>query len=216
MGATEIIPKLEFESSLETALATSDGIARELHLLTHKAIEIQVTDYDSYTAIGAVLSETRSIKKNRVAALWAPFFGVVDRVKDFLKVHRSAIDNVCEKIDNICVAKMKEYERKELEAAKAEEAKLNKKAAEPVTVKPAIPSVTGYRRSTVYRAEVVDPKKFFYRYRVSNGSKRAFLEQFLVIDEKALAAYYRENHDNKDLPPHHFAHSFPGVRFWTE
>ena len=208
MGATEIIPKLEFESSLETALATSDGIARELHLLTHKAIEIQVTDYDSYTAIGAVLSETRSIKKNRVAALWAPFFGVVDRVKDFLKVHRSAIDNVCEKIDNICVAKMKEYERNELEAAKAEEAKLNRKSEEPVTVKPAIPAVTGYRRSTVYRAEVVDRNKFLKAYRKGHRVEQAFLEQFILIDEKELAAMYRLDHEKVPI--------VPGVRFWTE
>jgi len=210
MSTTELIPKIEFDSPLETALATNDQFLTRLMPLKTQANSIEVIDADTYARLGAVLSEVRSIRKNEIAVLWAPFTGVVNRVRDFLKQKQAAADNLCEEIDGMCRAKLKAYEVKEKAAAAAEEKQLNKKSETPVEVKPNIPTVAGYRKSTTYPVMIEDPKapKALLRallraYKSTDTKRLQFLSQFVMIDEKALASHARKTADvakfNKEM-----------------
>src|SRR5215467_13769470 len=108
-ATTEIIPKLEFDSPLELALATNDTFHAKLAPLHAEALSAVIRNKEDYERVGAILSEKRSIRKNEVAPLWAPFSGLVNRVRDFIKLRERAVDNLCEAIDGICTGKMKEY-----------------------------------------------------------------------------------------------------------
>lgn len=209
---TQIIPTTEL-SGIESALAKADQFHAQLEPLFSKARTIIVVDQPTYSELGSVLSETRSIRKNQIAPLYAPFEGIIQRAKDWLKQSRLGHDNLAEQIEGICVAKLKEFENAEREAAKKEAAKLNKGKApeECATVVPNLPTVAGYRKSVTYPVEVQSFEAFMKAYATAISKKdkpRAqFLREFLALDEKALAGYARELKDpekfNREVPGCH-------------
>jgi len=209
-GTTEIIPRLQFDSPLETALATNDQFAPRLLPLKDKAVRFEVKDAQGYAELGAILTEVRSIRKNEIIPLWSPFSGVVERVRDFLKMKRQAAENLCEEIDMICRGKLKTYEAAEAAAAKKEEKQVQKKDPD-AQVKPNIPAVGGYRRSTTYPIKVTDHKlllKAWLKAHKDKDKERVqFLARFIVLDEKALGAYARELQNAEE-----FMKQIPGVK----
>lgn len=214
----EIIPKLQFDSPLENALATSDTFAPKLLPLKARALELKkqieemrgkgvLYDAQTYADFGAVLSEVRSIRKNEITVLWAPFFAVVERVKDFLKVKRQAAENLCEEIDALCRGEMKTLEIAEKQAT-AKEQKQTDKTNPGATVKPNIPAVSGYRRTTNYPITVDEPKALIRAclkaYKSGDTKRFQFLAQFIILDAKKIAEHARDLKDpvkfNKEIP----------------
>jgi hypothetical protein len=215
---TEIIPQLQFENPLDNALATNDTFSAKLLPLKQRAQDLKkqieemrargvLYDAQTYGDFGAVLSEVRSIRKNEIVALWTPFFAVVDRVKDFLKLKRQAAENLCEEIDSLCRAEMKTLEIAESKAT-AKEQKVVDKTHPGATVKPNIPAVAGYRRSTTYPVTIVDEKALIRAclkaYKATDTKRFQFLAKFITANAKALADYARDlkNPDqfNKEVP----------------
>jgi len=203
MSTTQIVPKIEFDSPLETALATNDSFTVRLMPLKVQAVEMEVKTKEDYAAIGAILAETRSIRKNEISPLWSPFKGVVERVRDFLKVQQQKAENLCEEIDGVCRRKMKEYEIAEAKAT----AKEQKKHPD-ATVQADIPAVEGYRRSTTYPITIDDPKALLRAllraYKAADTRRVQFLSQFVCLDENAIKAHARETKDvnkfNAEMP----------------
>jgi hypothetical protein len=200
------LPSLELPN-LETALATAADLSAQLIPMREKAQTLKVTDTASYQELGAILSESRNMRKTQIAPLFSPFNGIITRVKDFLKMKQQAAENTCQEIEAIALPKMKDWERQELEAT----AKEQKKLGEEVKVQPNLPSVGGYRRSTTYPVEVTDGRailKAWYKAMKDRDRKRAdFLQQFITHDEQALREYARELKD-----PAAFMKQIPGVK----
>jgi len=202
---TEIIPALAFANPLETALAANDQFDSRLLPLKAKAADLKVKTKEDYAAIGELLSEVRSIRKNEIIPLWSPFSGVIERVRDYVRQKRQAKENICNEIEAICLPKMKAYEVAEA-AATAKEQKKHPEG----TVAPEIPAVAGYRRSTTYPITIDDPKQLLRdllrSYKKGDTKRVQFLQQFVMLDEKALATYARETKD-----PKKFNSEIPGV-----
>ena len=129
---TQLIPSSEMPG-LESALAKSEQYGAELAPLNARLRSITIVDPETYSQVGAILTETRNIRK-QVKATFSPFTAIVDRVKDFLRTQQQKQENLCQEMDAVAVAKMKEWERKELEAAQKEEAVITRKSDAPVTV----------------------------------------------------------------------------------
>ena len=211
MSNVEIIPSLQFPKPLEEALVTSDTFTERLLPLKTRAQGLAACDLNAeqYAQMGAVLSEVRSIRKNEIVPLWAPFKGVVERVRDFLKQRQQAAENMCEEIDAICRASMKRYEAAEAQAAAKEQKQVQKTQPE-ATVQPNIPAVAGYRRSTTYPITIDEPKALLRAllraYKATDSKRVKFLSQFICLDEKELAAYARRLQN-----PEQFNKECPGV-----
>ena len=88
---------------------------------------------------------------------------------------------------------------------------MNKKAEQPVTVKPDLPAIPGYRKSTTYPIEVTGLYEFLTAYAKAivkkDHTRAAFLRRFITLSEKELRDYAR---DLKD--PERFMREIPGVR----
>jgi len=198
-----IIPRLEFDTpnALQNALVKSDQIMGLLKPLRSGAQAIEATDTAAYAALGAIVAEVGRIRKNQIVPLWGPLLGVVDTVRDFLKLHRQQTESECETISDICRVKMKEYERNERNAAQQEQNRLNKRREEPVVVKPNLPSIPGYRKTVNYRVTVTDPKalikELLRAYKRTDTKRVQFLGPFVCLDVKALESYARETKDVK-------------------
>lgn len=205
---SEIVPKLEFASPLETALATNDSYLVRLEPLFHRAHDLKgkvAGSKENYEAIGQILSEVRSIKKNEIAPLWSPFKGVIEKVREFVKQRQQKGENRCTEIEAICTSEMKLYEIAEAKAT----AKEQKKHPEG-TVVADIPAVAGYRRSTTYPITVEDPKALLRAllkaYKSADTKRVQFFLQFVTLDEQAVAKYARELKD-----PKQFNAEMPGI-----
>jgi hypothetical protein len=216
MAETEIVPLNEvaqlandtgLPEKVSVALASLEALTSQVSALKGRADAIEVKDAASYLQIGAVLTEERGLLKQGTG-LVSPFEAIVERVKNFFRTKRQAHELACRQIDDICTGKMKAYERPEAEAAAAEEKKLNKRKAPEaqVTVKPNVPAVSSYRRSTVYRIEVVNIALF-----LRAAKERKELRQFIILDEQALAAEARQMKDIEG-----FNKRFPGCRCHKE
>ncbi len=175
-----------------------------------RTLEVKHPDRDGYQKIGAVLTEVRGLRKQGEAHL-SPFNVLVSRVATFLRTATQKHTNACEEIEALIRPKMKAWEQAELEATRAEQKQLDKKAARKGEVAPTvehnIPSTGGYRRSTVYRAEVVDREKFLRAYR----SDPQRYERYILIDVQKLNADLRETKD-----PAGMMKAVPGIRCWKE
>jgi valyl-tRNA synthetase len=200
---TQIIPKLEFESPLDLAVGENEQLVTRLEPLRQRALQLEVKNKEDYEAIGRILSEVRSIRKNEVVPLWSKFNAVVAKVREFLQGEQRRAENRCEEIDGICRSKMKAYEIAEAKAT----AKEQKKHPEG-QVEADIPAVAGYRRSTTYPVAVEDPKALLREllrcYKKGDKTRVAFLSQFVMLDVKALEKYARETKDvkkfNSEIP----------------
>jgi hypothetical protein len=208
---TQIIPKLEFDTPLETALAQGDKYRAELMPLHTRVRGMEIADAASYAEVGAILSQERGIRK-QIKANWAPFDAIADRVRDFLRTSRQRDENLCQEIDAACLAKMKPWENREREEAAKEEKQLNKKSDTHVEVKPNLPSVAGYRKTVNYHIQVEDANKLLKAFRTEkNKTVLTFLCQFIALNENALAKYARELKD-----PEKFMGLVPGVKCWKD
>jgi len=219
--ATQITkPQVELPSTelpgLDAALASVEQLSVQLFPLREKArsIEVKFPDKSAYSEIGEVLSEVRNLRKQG-GAQFAPFDLIVDRVRTFLRTKRQKHENACEEIESLCLPKMKEFEREELEAKQKEQDKINKQAERkgeaPVEVQPAIPTVAGYRRSTNFYAEVTDPDKLLRAWVRAGKEQHQYLRQFITIDVKALNAEARRVKDPEKLQK-----LIPGIRCWKD
>jgi hypothetical protein len=213
---TRILPPDDLDK-LGIAVREVEDLSAQLPPLREKAKSIPVKwpDREHYLAIGAVLTEVRNLRKQGEAK-FAPFDLIVQRVKDWLRTKKQAHTNACEEIEAICKPKMKLFEQAEAEAAAKEQKQINEKrerrGEEVVTVKPSIPSVGGYRRSTVYKVEVIDADKLLKMWANTKSLKhRAFLRKFITLSHTALADEAREMKD-----PEKFMHLIPGVRCWKD
>lgn len=138
-------------------------------------------------------------------------------MRDWLKQHENAVANRCEQIEGIILPKMKAFELAEREAAKKEEAALNKgkKPEERGRVEPSLPSVQGYRKTVNYPIEVTSTeefvKAFIHAVHRKDRERVKFLAKFLVLDEKALGEHARNLKS-----PEEFMKQVPGVRCWKD
>lgn len=209
----------EVETTLQKAakgaISKAESYQEQLsaHLVDAKAT--QITDSASYLYVGAILTDVRGIMK-QIKAEFSPFQVVIERMKGFFSMEVRRHTAVADLIEVECITKMKAHERAEREAAEAEQAKLNKrKDAAPVTVKPELPAVAGYRKSTTFPVEVTDFNTFMRSYAtaVSKGdsARTKFLRGFLCLNESELAKYARTLKD-----PEEFMKRIPGVRNWRE
>lgn len=135
MADTEIVPVSELREvtviaeggempeKLREALSEVEKTTRQLAPLKVRA-EREVKTADDYREIGSVLSETRGLKKQGVGYL-SPFEALVERAKSFLKIKRQAHEVACGEIENVCLFKMKAYEREEVAATLREQERLN-------------------------------------------------------------------------------------------
>lgn len=206
--SVSIIPSLEMPG-IENTLGVVEALTSQLAPFKSKVMQYKVSDAHSYAELGGILSEVRAIRKQGVSML-APFEAIVDRVRDFLRTARLKHVNACEQLESIILPKMKQYENDEREAAAKEQAQIEKKTGEEVTVKPNLPTVAGYRKTVNYYA-TVDFDKFMEAYHRCNLERRKFLRQFLTINEKRLGEYAR---DEKN--PELVMKAIPGSRAWKE
>jgi hypothetical protein len=204
----EIIPSLEL-TGIEKTIMDVEGLTAQVVTLREKARALPCSTRGEYAELLQVVSDERILRKQG-AALFAPFTGIIDRVKSFVKTKAQKHDNACEEVEAAAKPKLKDFERKEVEAAESEEKEKNKQRAKqnqpPVTVQPALPTASGYRRSTVYRIAVEDLPKF-----MRNAKKEKHLRQFIILDVAALS---NEARDMKD--PEVFMRKYPGVKCWKE
>jgi hypothetical protein len=214
MADTQIIPAADL-TGLESALGDVDQLTTQLAPLreTAKTLEVKWPDRQAYAVVGSVLSEVRNLRKQGEAR-FQPFNLIVDRVRSFLKTNVQKHTNACEEVEALCRPKMKAFEQAELEAAKAEQAAINKKADKrgdaPVTVAPAIPSVAGYRRSTRYEVEVLDADKLLKQWVDASGKHKAYLRQFITINHQRLGEEARKLKD-----PDRLMKLVKGIRAFT-
>ena len=212
---TQVIPSTDLPE-LPAALVKAGEINLRVEVLFEKAMAFGTPkSEEDYAAIGAVLSEARSIRKGEVAPLFAPFNNVWQKVRDFLKTEEQKLSNRCEQIDYVCKEKMKHWEQREVIAAAKEQHKVQREQPG-ATVAPNIPSVAGYRRSTVYKCvlkgETPDEKRksedlILAAFIKGDKERRRFLRQFICVDEQTLAKYAREQKNptkvEKDIPAVH-------------
>jgi hypothetical protein len=189
MSETQIIPTSVELTGIESALGDVDQLTLKLAPLREQAKSIEVKDRESYTAIAAVLSEVRNLRKQG-EALFQPFNLIVDRVRTFLRINLQKHANACEEVEGICKPKMKEWERAEAEASEKEQDEINRKREKhgeaPVSVAPNIPSVGGYRRSTNYGVEVQDVDALLKQWANASGKHKQYLRQFVTANGQAL------------------------------
>lgn len=206
------LDRASLQNALDELVRDSDG----LDALYANARAIEITDAVTYAQCGQYLSEARAVKpapQNRLGN----FYMLVRRVLTFLDTNANRVKNRIAEIEAVCLSKMKPYEQKELEETKKEQAAVNKVATKKglpeVTVKPALPSVAGYRRSTTYHATFDTPADFDKLLRAWKNSKDKqtweYLRKFLTFDEKKLNEEARELKD-----PALMMRKIPGVRSW--
>lgn len=171
-----------------------------------RTLEVKHPDREAYQRIGEVLTEVRGLRKQGEAFL-SPFNVLVTRVMTFLRTATQKHTNACEEIEGIVKGKMKAWEQAELEATRAEQKQLEKKAARKGEVAPTvqnnIPSTAGYRRSTRYWVEVTDREKFLRAYR----SNPRDLDKYVAIDVQKMSADLRESKD-----PEAMMKAIPGIK----
>ena len=207
--SVSIIPSLEMPG-IENTLGVVEALTSTLAPFKSKVMQYKVSDSHSYAELGGILSEVRAIRKQGVSML-APFEAIVDRVRDFLRTARLKHVNACEQLEGIILPKMKQYENDEREAAAKEQAQIEKKTGEEVTVKPNLPTVAGYRKTVNYYAEIEDFEKFMRAYVLASPARRKFLVQFLTINEKKLAQYARDEKNEEVVMA-----MIPACRAWRE
>ncbi len=211
----EVMPQLELPGVGE-ALANVENLTVKLAPLREQAstIKVEFPDREGYQQIGDVLSQVRSLRKEG-EAVFGPFNVIVDRVKSYLRTKLQKHTNTCEEIESLIKPKMKAWEQAELKATEEEQEKINKEArksgSSPVTVAPSVPSVAGYRRSTVYKAEVTDADRLLNAWVRAKGDRKKYLRQFIIIDLQKLNEEARRLKD-----PDAMAADIPGIRAWKE
>jgi len=175
-----------------------------------RTLEVKHPDRGAYQRIGEVLTDVRGLRKQGEAHL-SPFNVLIERVRIFLRTATQKHTNACEEIEGIIKPKMKAWEQAELDATAAEQKQLEKKAArkgeDAPTVQHNIPATAGYRRSTVYRAEVTDREKFLRAYR----SDPQRFDRYILIDVQKLNADLRETKD-----PAGMMKAIPGIKCWKD
>jgi hypothetical protein len=194
----------------ELALANMDTLEHSIEPLAARAQALQVKDADSFAEAGQIIAQLKNLSKESEACM-APYKIKVRQVLDFLQTRFNRNKNRAEELHGILNKKMGDYSRLEREAAAAEEKKLNKKAAEPVTVQPNLPKTAGVRNTTNYPITIEDPKilirALLKAYKAADTKRVQFLAQFVTVDRVKLAEYARELKD-----PQEFNKSIPGVK----
>jgi len=208
------IPKRDWDNSC----AALDQDAAVLPQLRAKAESIKVVDEATYAEMGAVLTQVRLIKQAPLNRLgWVDT--IIKRARGLYDQACNRVKNECTMIEDICKKELKTWEFREAPAAKAEEKQTNKARAKdglpPVEVKPNIPKIEGYRRSTTYKAtfdKSEDFDKMLRRFFTTKSrDERTYLRKFMTWDEKELNAEARDVKDPKELMKR-----IPGVRAWAE
>lgn len=96
--------------------------------------------------------------------------------------------------------------------AEAQAEEIAKAPAPQVTVKPAIPTVAGVKNQVYYYAQLEDADKIIADFvTTKNPEQRAFLRQFIAINETALGKFAREIKDSEKATS-----LVPGVKFWQK
>jgi hypothetical protein len=184
-------------------LSSMDTLEVSVTRLYQDAQALEVKDADSFARAGALIAEIKHNTAESEACL-EPYKLKVRKVLDFIQQRFNKNKNRGEEARGILNKKMGDYSRIEREAAAAEEKKLNKKSAEPVTVAPNLPKTSGVRTTVNYPIEIVDRSKFLNAFLKGDKARRVFLGQFLTLDESALARHAKELKDpakfNKELP----------------
>ena len=215
----EIIPSTDIDRDQLTAtLASVESLTLQLAPLKSKARELVLDSPEKYAELGAVLTEVRGLMKQGKAQ-FAPFDAIVDRVRNFLRTKLLTHQNACVEIEGMCLSKMKTYQIEEKKASAVEEKRENKARAkegeEPITVKPNIPSVAGYRRTTNFKAEFTSFDALLKEFRSLDARKDkerlVFLRQFIAPNEVALGRYARETKN-----PDKVQKTVPGVHAWED
>ena len=184
----ETIPALALPDEFQTvALPKLD----EIHLRVEKTFEqakgLQIIDEQSRIAAGILTQAFKNDAKNAQAVM-TPYKTVADRVVEFIRTKTQRTTNRCEMGKTVLAPKMAEWDRKEAERARREQAEAQAKTdkenerqakaelkagnigrqefkdrvANPptVVVKPNIPKVAGNVRRTNYSAECTNVPGF--------------------------------------------------------
>jgi hypothetical protein len=222
----EIVPSSELPG-LENALVTLDTLERDLAPIEARAKEMKVETADEYANAADLIAQLKISQKTGAATL-APFEGILSRVKDFLQTRKQRHKNRAESIHGILTAKMGDYTRREINAAHAEQWRINeearrkrdaelkaavkagemgkreaaKLAKEPVPeikVKATIPKVAGVVRRTNYYAECTNEDGFLMEFAKRIVKGDKSLRHYVVVDAQQINAAAGEMKDSKAL-----------------
>lgn len=133
--STEIVPTQVLDAgnldNLGIALREVEDLSNRLPALADKAKStvVKYPDRAAYTAVGEVLSEVRSLRKQGEAK-FTPFELIVDRVKTKLRTWKQKHSNACEEIEAVCKPKMKAWEQEEASAKQREQDEINRRNRE--------------------------------------------------------------------------------------
>jgi len=211
------IPELEVSRpDVFTAIAETDKDSAALVALRARAESIEVTDVTTYSQLGSVLTEVRLINPD---SHWTRLDTFIKRLRAFYDMQVNRPKNERTLIENIIKPKLKAWEQAELEATKKEQVSINKTNAKEglpeATVKPALPSIGGYRRSTTYHATFDTPADFNKLLKAWKNAKNKavweYYRQFITFNAKVLNEEARAIKDPKQL-----AKNIPGCRAWSE
>jgi hypothetical protein len=215
----EIVPLPELEISRPAVLTAIEETEKDnltLASLRPQAESIQVVDVATYSQLGSVLTQVRLVDP---ASHWSKLDTFIKKLRAFYDMQVNRAKNERTLIEDICKKKLKAWEQRELPAAEAEEKQVNKarekQGLPPVEVKPNLPSIGGYRRSTIYKATFDKPSDFDKLLKAWKNAKNkavwVFYRQFITFDAKRLNEEAREVKDPKAL-----AKAIPGCRAWQE
>jgi hypothetical protein len=213
MATTELVPQIPQEG-IQKATQELGDVRLMLVDFENEAKRIHVDSPETFAEMGALLLRVRDAKK-KASWIMSPLNSIAKTIKDTFRSMELSVTNKAEEIDGICVAKLGDYKAPEREATKEEEADINKKREKkglpPVEVKPNIPKVAGLRNRVNYYAECEDFRALLDAYRAGTPAQRAFLQQFLMPNDKAIAAHARGLKDDAATMK-----AIPGTKAWHE
>jgi len=197
---------------VEGQIVAADELRLTLDDLKTRAQGIVVHDNPSCErALEVVKSGKEAIKQ--ITAIAEPERLRLDTALKELRFQRDKLIQPFSEVITPLEKQARDYRIAEQEAARAEQAKLNKgKAAEDrVEVKPDVPNVPGVRFQTRYKAEVVNEEELVEAFLRARGDRRDYLRKFICANADALNREAREVKDMEKLTK-----AIPGVRFWRE
>jgi len=183
---TELVPSLD-QASLLKAIMELDLEVDKLPELRSKAEKIEIKTPDDFAKAGVLLGEVRAVRDSGNLKI-GPFDAIVKRVQFFLKTKRNEVEAEGDAIDAILVRKLKDFAAIEKEATAEEQEDVNKDRKKaglaPISVKPSIPTIPGFKLKTNWKWNPVDISK----------AKR----EYLTWDMLKINKEVRDMHENAE------------------